>query len=117
MIGRPVSGTDLAFDRGRQAGRGPITGQNQIVPFRFRSRALRILFGHRRKGRPALAHDLPCGHVLCNARDLRDFTPDFFRQFFARHTEAELRTFLAGEETAPVERDPSPGGVPLAVVE
>jgi len=31
------------------------------------------------------------------------------RQFFARHSDSELRSFLAGEEVAPVLRDPSPG--------
>jgi sulfite reductase (ferredoxin) len=37
------------------------------------------------------------------------------RSFFARHTDAELRAYLAGEETTPVERDPSPGRVPVGV--
>ena len=34
------------------------------------------------------------------------------RQFFARHSESALRTFLAGEQTVAVSRDPSPGRVP-----
>lgn len=34
------------------------------------------------------------------------------RQFFARHSESELRAFLAGEHITAVERDPSPGRVP-----
>jgi sulfite reductase (ferredoxin) len=34
------------------------------------------------------------------------------RQFFARHSEAALRAFLAGQELAPVLRDPAPGRVP-----
>jgi sulfite reductase (ferredoxin) len=34
------------------------------------------------------------------------------RQFFARHSETALRTFLAGEDLPPVLRDPSPGRVP-----
>jgi sulfite reductase (ferredoxin) len=34
------------------------------------------------------------------------------RQFFARHSETDLRTFLAGQEKTPVPRDPSPGRVP-----
>jgi sulfite reductase (ferredoxin) len=37
------------------------------------------------------------------------------RQFFARHTDAELRTFLAGEEINPVERDLPSGRVPHGV--
>lgn len=34
------------------------------------------------------------------------------RQFFARHSEAALRTFLAGQDLPPVLRDPAPGRVP-----
>ena len=34
------------------------------------------------------------------------------RQFFARHSEIELREFLAGEFIPAVLRDPSPGRVP-----
>ncbi len=37
------------------------------------------------------------------------------RQFFARHTDEELRTFLAGAEVAAVARDASPGPPPHAV--
>ena len=37
------------------------------------------------------------------------------RQFFARHGEDRLRTFLAGEELPEVPRDPSPGPVPHGV--
>ncbi len=37
------------------------------------------------------------------------------RQFFARHTDEELRTFLAGAEVAAVARDASPGRPPHAV--
>jgi sulfite reductase (ferredoxin) len=34
------------------------------------------------------------------------------RQFFARHSETALRTFLAGEDLPPVLRDSSPGRIP-----
>jgi sulfite reductase (ferredoxin) len=34
------------------------------------------------------------------------------RQFFARHSDMGLRTFLAGQDLPPVLRDPSPGRVP-----
>jgi sulfite reductase (ferredoxin) len=34
------------------------------------------------------------------------------RQFFARHTDSELREFLAGDVVAAVMRDASPGRVP-----
>jgi sulfite reductase (ferredoxin) len=37
------------------------------------------------------------------------------RQYFARHTDEELRTLLAGREVAVVARDPSPGPVPHGV--
>ena len=37
------------------------------------------------------------------------------RQFFARHADAELRSFLAGEEVKAVARDPSPGPPPHGV--
>lgn len=37
------------------------------------------------------------------------------RGFFARHNDAELREFLAGELVAAVARDPSPGRVPHAI--
>jgi sulfite reductase (ferredoxin) len=37
------------------------------------------------------------------------------RKFFARHNDAELREFLAGEFVAAVARDPSPGRVPHAI--
>ena len=37
------------------------------------------------------------------------------RQFFARHSDAELRGFLAGEAVEPVPRDRSPGRVPHGI--
>jgi len=37
------------------------------------------------------------------------------RQFFARHSESALRTFLAGQDLSPVLRDPSPGRVPHGI--
>jgi sulfite reductase (ferredoxin) len=37
------------------------------------------------------------------------------RAFFARHSDAELRGWLAGTPVAPVDRDPSPGRVPVGV--
>jgi sulfite reductase (ferredoxin) len=38
-----------------------------------------------------------------------------FRQFCSRHTDEELREFLAGEAVAAVARDPSPGRPPHGV--
>jgi sulfite reductase (ferredoxin) len=43
----------------------------------------------------------------------RDGEP--FRPFCARHTDGELRSFLAGEAAVAVERDPSPGRPPRGV--
>jgi sulfite reductase (ferredoxin) len=40
---------------------------------------------------------------------------DTFRQFAARHTDEDLRGFLAGQAAAAVERDPSPGRPPHGV--
>jgi sulfite reductase (ferredoxin) len=37
------------------------------------------------------------------------------RRFFARHSEAELRVFLAGQAVAEAQRDPSPGRPPRGV--
>jgi sulfite reductase (ferredoxin) len=43
------------------------------------------------------------------------YSGENLREFFARHSEAELRTFLAGGATPEVARDPSPGRVPHGV--
>jgi sulfite reductase (ferredoxin) len=43
------------------------------------------------------------------------FPAERFREFCARHDDVALRALLAGVDTAPVERDPSPGPVPHAV--
>ena len=40
---------------------------------------------------------------------------DSFRQFTARHTDEELRQFLAGRAAASVDRDASPGRRPHGV--
>jgi sulfite reductase (ferredoxin) len=46
---------------------------------------------------------------------LRRLPGENLRQFFARHADAELRTYLAGEALPAAERDPSPGRVPHGV--
>jgi sulfite reductase (ferredoxin) len=43
------------------------------------------------------------------------FQGENLRQFFARHSNEQLRTFLAGTEVVAVARDPSPGRVPHGV--
>ena len=45
----------------------------------------------------------------------RRFWGENLRQFFARHSDEGLRTFLAGSEVVAVARDPSPGRVPHGV--
>jgi sulfite reductase (ferredoxin) len=45
----------------------------------------------------------------------RRFHGENLRQFFARHSDEGLRTFLAGTEVIAVARDPSPGRVPHGV--
>jgi sulfite reductase (ferredoxin) len=37
------------------------------------------------------------------------------RAFFARHSDVELRSLVAGVDVEPVQRDPSPGRVPAGV--
>ena len=37
------------------------------------------------------------------------------RSFFARHSDIELRSLVAGADVEPVQRDPSPGRVPAGV--
>lgn len=46
---------------------------------------------------------------------LRRATNENLRAFFARHSEDELRAFLAGENLPPVRRDSAPGRVPHGV--
>jgi sulfite reductase (ferredoxin) len=43
------------------------------------------------------------------------FTSENLRQFLARHSDAEVRSLLAGEEVEAVARDPSPGRPPHGV--
>jgi len=52
--------------------------------------------------------------ILRTYLDLRD-PGENLRQFFARHSDIELRAFLAGEVLAAVARDPSPGRPPHEV--
>jgi sulfite reductase (ferredoxin) len=46
---------------------------------------------------------------------LTRYSGENLREFFARHDDADLRTFLAGGHVAEVARDPSPGRVPHGV--
>jgi sulfite reductase (ferredoxin) len=43
------------------------------------------------------------------------FPAENLRSFLSRHSDAELRSWLAGTEVPPVERDPSPGRIPTGV--
>src|SRR5258708_25616286 len=52
--------------------------------------------------------------ILRSYLELRD-PRENLRQFFARHSETDLRSLLAGEMLAAVDRDPSPGRPPHEV--
>ena len=54
--------------RRRQAGRGPVAGQNEIAPLRPRGGTLGVLLRGGREGRPPLAHDLPRRQFGGNSR-------------------------------------------------
>jgi sulfite reductase (ferredoxin) len=64
-------------------------------------------------GYRCLASEVPDAIERLLRRYLDDRRPsENLRQFFARHSEIELREFLAGEFIPAVLRDPSPGRVP-----
>jgi len=64
-------------------------------------------------GYRCLASEVPDAIERLLRRYLDDRLPgENLRQFFARHTDEDLRECLAGEWVAPVARDPSPGRVP-----
>jgi sulfite reductase (ferredoxin) len=52
--------------------------------------------------------------LLSHYRETRNATENL-RQYFARHSNDEIRSVLAGQMLAAVERDPSPGRVPHGV--
>jgi sulfite reductase (ferredoxin) len=67
-------------------------------------------------GYRCLASDVPDAIERLLRRYLDDRQPDEnLRQFFARHTNDELREFLAGEMMTAVLRDASPGRVPHGI--
>jgi len=64
-------------------------------------------------GYRCLASEVPDAIERLLRRYLEDRLPgENLRQFFARHSDEDLRECLAGEYVAPVARDPSPGRVP-----
>ena len=75
---------------------------------------------HQAKARP-IGYRVPATEVPgAIERLLRAYLADRrnggnFRQFCARHTDEEIREFLAGQEVAAVARDPSPGRPPHGV--
>ena len=70
----------------------------------------------RATGYRCLATDVPDAIERLLRHYLADRLPgENLRGFFARHNDAELREFLAGELVAAVARDPSPGRVPHAI--
>jgi sulfite reductase (ferredoxin) len=67
-------------------------------------------------GYRCLASDVPDAIERLLRRYLDDRQPnENLRQFFARHTNDELREFLAGELMTAVLRDASPGRVPHGI--
>ena len=72
---------------------------------------------HQAKARP-IGYRIPAAEVpgaierLLHAYRADRRNGENFRQFSARHTNEELRDFLAGERVAAVTRDPSPGRPP-----
>ena len=70
----------------------------------------------RATGYRCLATDVPGAIERLLRHYIADRLPgENLRGFFARHNDAELREFLAGELVAAVARDPSPGRVPHAI--
>src|SRR5439155_7508993 len=84
-IGRAIAGADGALDGGRQAGRGPIAGEREVVPPRRGAGALGVLLWRRREGGAAFLDDLPSGERRGEASDLGDFAPDRRGQLLARN--------------------------------
>ncbi len=63
-----------------------------------------------------LATDVPTAIERLLKQYLTERNPeDNLRRFFARHTDVELRAFLAGEAVAAAERDASPGRTPHGI--
>jgi sulfite reductase (ferredoxin) len=64
-------------------------------------------------GYRCLATDVPASIERLLKQYLHERSPDEnLRRFFARHTDGDLRGFLAGETVAAAERDASPGRTP-----
>src|SRR5882757_8413569 len=80
--GGAVAGSNGTFNRGRQAGVGPVASKEQIAPARGRFRAACILLRRGRKGRPPFAHNLPGWQWRVEPRDCGDLGPNRLRQFF-----------------------------------
>ncbi len=76
---------------------------------------------HAAFGRPTgyrcAADEVPAAaeRLLRSYLDLRESAAENLRQFFARHSDEELRGFLAGQPVAAVPRDLAPGRVPHGI--
>ena len=104
-IGRPIAGPDRAFDRRRQAGLGPIAGEEQIAPGGLRRPALGILARRRREGRAALAHDLPWRQRLGKTGDGRDLLAKLSRASVSRGTSSRRSAALMVTDNAVGKRE------------
>jgi sulfite reductase (ferredoxin) len=110
----PVAGFQLPGDHGR-----PATGNAQLVD------AYYFCVGGALGAQATIARPVGyrCGATevpdaierLLRAFELRRAGRESLREFFARHSNDELRAFLAGQIIAAEERDPSPGRVPHGV--
>ena len=70
-LGRGMARAHGAFERRRQAGRGPIAGEEQVPPLRRGGRPTAFSAGVAGKGRAPLPHDLPRRHVARDPGHLR----------------------------------------------
>ena len=103
--------TDRSLDRRRQAGRGPIACQDEIVVGGLGRRAPRGLGRRRREGRPLLLDDLPAGQFGRKVRSkLGDLRPDLSRQVFARHVEQPVGPADRDRIDGPDRRTATPSG-------
>src|SRR5438045_1146266 len=83
QFGGAVAGSDGTFDRGRQAGIGPVASEREIAPVSAWPRPACVLLRRGGKRRAALAHDLPPWQLARRAGGGGDFGPDLLGQRLA----------------------------------
>ena len=110
-LGRPVAGPYRAFDRRRQAGCGPIAGEQEIIPSCLRPGPFGVLARQCGESGPPFPHDLPRGQGVRNARDLGDFPPDQGGEFLARRVEQPVGAADGDRQTVGKGEQPFGGAV------